>query len=426
MHFHRRRVRRGSFDILENVLQVRYARYMEMSLRPWRFKDNTSSVRIFTTMLDIYILQFVSKCRRGRHIIAGTLVVIQFVIPVAFGQSHRIDRFAGATARQDTLFESSVPELIPLGLSIQDRDYRVLYPRPPTSYPSFSGAITSGYIPDHSCPDCQIPRSGVHSGRMVVATGIVVGAHYAVFEYEQSQWYDKYSTVPFHFDDHLDYAYNFDKLGHVFGTYAWALGVARTYEWAGVRPKTAALVGAVFGWVAQFQVEVYDGYIPRFGFDRLDIAANTIGAGWFYAQQRIQTLRNWHFRMGYYPEKIRLPDGSYFELPTDQILADDYSNQSYWMAVRLHNYLPKDKKKYWPSFLMLSGGVALDNWIPGSEFNKGHLAYYISVDLDWSKILPQEYIFGRAFADVLNMFRLPFPAIRVYPGVEFVPIYLGN
>ena len=75
---------------------------------------------------------------------------------------------------------------------------------------------------------------------------------------------------------------------------------------------------------------------------------------------------------------------------------------------------------------MLSAGVALDNWIPGSEFNKGHLAYYISVDLDWSKILPQEYIFGRAFADVLNMFRLPFPAIRVYPGVEFVPIYLGN
>ena len=384
-------------------------------------------MRIFANMIDIYLSQ--STCFRGlgRHIVAFTVGML-----LVGGQAFAQIRSAtgpgvGISSSVVDSSESFLYQRTVLASSIK-REFtsRPMLPRAAELNMVATNDPLTRDISDHFCPDCAFKQTGLNTFRMTVATGIVGLAAYSVFYYEQSRWWEQYSAVKFHFDDHLDYAYNFDKLGHVFGTYAWALGVARLYEWGGVKPKTAALVGALFGWAAQFQVEVYDGYIPRYGFDRFDIAANTLGAGWFYAQQRIQTLRNWHFRMGYYPEKIRLEDGSVFEMPADQILADDYANQSYWMAVRLQNYLPKEKKKYWPGFLMLSAGVALDNWVPGSEFNDGHLAYYLSVDLDWAKILPQEYMFGRAFADLLNMFRLPFPAIRLHPSVEFVPMYLGN
>jgi Predicted periplasmic lipoprotein (DUF2279) len=367
------------------------------------------------------------RIRVYRSVVACVLLTFIFTAPAVSRQSAALMPNSTVTdAIPDSSYSIFLTGISGVGLLNRSRDLFRVSPQAPELNPVSFGNPLQKTIPDHLCPDCAFSKTGLYAGRMAVVTGIVLGAQYSVFYYEQSQWYDKYTTVKFHFDDVLNYAYNFDKLGHVFGTYAWALGVARLYEWAGMKPKTAALIGAAFGWAAQFQVEVYDGYIPRFGFDRFDIAANTIGAGWFYAQQRVQTLRNWHFRMGYYPEKIRTEDGSFFKLPADQILADDYSNQSYWMAVRLQNYLPQSKKKYWPSFLMLSGGIALDNWIAGSDFNNGHIAYYLSVDLDWAKILPQEYMFGRAFADLFNMFRLPFPALRLSPGFEFVPMYLGN
>lgn len=257
--------------------------------------------------------------------------------------------------------------------------------------------------------------------RLFVATGVLVVGAITLIAIEYDLWWKNRRDASFRFEDHLDYAHNFDKLGHFFGTYVISLATARTMEWAGLSRNRAALVGAASGVFLQTITEIYDG--PQFGFDRYDWAANFLGASWFYAQERVPTLRNFQMRLGYWPEPVMLADGTTYTAPT--LLLDDYSNQSYWISVKIYNFLGEKGKRFWPKWLMISAGASLNDWLP-DNVQPGYVSYYLSFDIDFSQLISQETIWGRTAADLLNLFHLPAPALRLHPDPRFHLLYYGQ
>lgn len=277
--------------------------------------------------------------------------------------------------------------------------------------------------PHVSRPSWQLPTE-IHRGRMAFVAGFLTVGSVGVFMYERSQWWDGTGNG-FHFDDQLNYAHNFDKIGHFHGAYTYAMLVARGLEWTGMRPKRAALWGSSVALLIQTQVEIFDGYSAKWGFDRYDQLANTLGVGWFYAQQRIYALQDFQLRFGYFPETVAKLDGGTQTVGLDKFLTDDYANHSYWISMRLWNYLPERLQRWWPSFLQISVGAALDDWLP-DESKPGHLSYYLSIDLDFKRIIPQRRWLGRTAADILNLFHFPAPAIRLHPNARFHLLYYGQ
>ena len=248
----------------------------------------------------------------------------------------------------------------------------------------------------------------------LVAVGIAGGAA-AIYAWEKSRWWEG-GLGPFQFDDHLDYAANMDKAAHFYATDVQALGATRALEWAGVRREHAALGGAVAAWLMQLQVEWHDAFYPQWGFDRYDVAANTLGAGWFYARERLPALRRFSVRWGYVP---RTADPALW-------FDEDYQHHTYWLSARVADLLPERARRLWPEALALSAGVAVADWDPADPHDTGHAELYLSVDLNYDVLLPRRTLLGRTVADVLDRFHLPAPAVRLAPEPRFYLLFWGQ
>jgi hypothetical protein len=259
--------------------------------------------------------------------------------------------------------------------------------------------------------------SAYHPFKFVAMSAFVAGAATGIFAYESDLWWD----VPpgrFHWYDEWGYAHNFDKLGHFFGTYAYGLTITRLYDATGMKPRTAALIGSAIGFAIQLHVEIWDGFHERFGFDRGDLAANALGAGWFYAQERWPELQRVEIRWSFNP--LGVPDTG-----LTKNFTEDYVGHGYWASLRFADLLPAQAQRFWPSWLRVSFGAVRrnDGRIPEDPY---YVAYYISVDPDFRRIFPRGSWWGRALGDVLSLFRWPAPALRLGPEPGFNLFFYGQ
>ena len=278
-------------------------------------------------------------------------------------------------------------------------------PAPPDS--ALLGALADVRLPE--------PEPALHPVRVGLAAGALVGGSAALYAWERSRWWTG-DLVPFHFDDHLDYAANMDKAAHFVATEMQALVATEVIEWAGVERGPAAVGGAVTAWLLQLQVEYHDGFYPQWGFDRYDVAANTLGAAWFVAREGVPALRRFHVRWGYVP---RDPNPAMW-------FNEDYERHSYWLSMRVRDLLPETVRSAWPAPLAVSVGVAVADWDPDRPYQTGTAELYLSLDVDYDAIGALQTPFGRSVADVLNRIHLPAPALRLAPEPRLFLVFYGQ
>jgi hypothetical protein len=275
-------------------------------------------------------------------------------------------------------------------------------------------------------PQSEASPHRIRWGRVALVGGGLAAGATGLHLYERAAWWSG-ARIPFHFSSQLDYAYNFDKAAHFFAADVEALIVARSLEWTGLKPEHAALYGVGVSLLIQTHTEIFDGFHARWGFDWYDQAANVLGAGWFYAHERVPFLRHFDVRWAYFPPQVFSSEVEPGRKQGD-LFTSDYGGHSYWLSVDVHGLLPQNLKPYWPRFLALSVGASLNDWQPPATADDpyrdpdAYVSYHLSVDLDFRKILPRSTWLGRTFGDLLSRYHLPFPAIEVYPrpGVSLV------
>ncbi len=280
---------------------------------------------------------------------------------------------------------------------------------------------------DASLPDSLSSIEGRPSKGRLIAVGLTLTAmNTGIFFIEKDRWWGK-PDARFHFQTDTDYARNFDKLGHLYGTHFYAMMIAGSFRWAGVRPGRAAMLGSAIAITIQTHVEINDGFYRTWGFDWLDQAANVAGATWFYLHDQHPWAANFDLRWSYWPNEIRKPADSV----TDEIISaisDNYNGQSYWLGARMRRLLPDPVKRYWPRSLLLSAGVFLEGWATrsmskdlGIEDRPGEVSLFLSLDLDF-----EELGLRGVAGDVLNLYHFPAPAIRLWPEPRVFLLFWGQ
>lgn len=242
----------------------------------------------------------------------------------------------------------------------------------------------------------------------LVGTVTAVGVTAVQLHFANTWWNDQ--RTKFQFVNDWDYALNVDKIGHFYGTYILAHGFSAGLEAANFQSEDAAIYGAAAALAFQLFVEANDAFGPKWGFSPGDAGADVLGALYSVGLYYIPYLKNFQPRFSYYPSEEYL-DGK----KKDGNISDDYEGQKFWLSLRMKELLPKPAARYWPSFLMLSGGIGVSD-LDGS--GGGTREFYIALDLDAEK-LP---LYGRVWQFVkntLNYFHLPMPGIRISPDAAF-------
>lgn len=248
---------------------------------------------------------------------------------------------------------------------------------------------------------------------IAVTSTALAGIYTGIFSYEQDRRWGG-PEAPFHFTRSLK-TKGADKAGHFYATQAQASFISNLYKLSNVNPTTADLMGAGIALSIQTLVELKDGRIEDRGFGVYDEVANLLGAGWFYARQQSTFLQRFQMRWLYYPSSNSdlLPKGHRF--------TEDYTGHSYWLSMSVWDILPF----YWPKFIAPTAGITLNGWVPNTN-QQGYYSYHLSLNPDFNYIIPRNTALGRTFADLLNSFYFPAPALQVYPDFGFKLIFYGQ
>jgi hypothetical protein len=261
-------------------------------------------------------------------------------------------------------------------------------------------------------PPDSLPVDGT---RLAIVGGTVAAGVTAIHLYQQNAWW-KNNRTSFHVREELVYARNIDKLGHFYGSAFMTTLFSHSLRWAHVPVGESLTWGAVGSTLFQTYIEIEDGFSVHWGFDRVDFAANLLGAWYPVAQHHVPALRNFDMRFSYYPKNPGEPGPIPGQTKT---VFDDYEGQTLWLTAKMENLLPDGLRSAWPDFLCLSVGVAVrDNLSPHR-----YLAWYIAPDLDMTKILPAGSGFLATLAELLNYVHFPMPAVRFAPNALWYGIY---
>ncbi len=268
---------------------------------------------------------------------------------------------------------------------------------------------------------CGLSKSEVQLRRTGVAA-VFVGGNAALYSYFKRAWWSGERADKFFF--RADWDENFrdqDKFGHMLGGYHLARYGNAILRSACVSPTRAVVMSAAYAAAFQLQIEIWDGLYKKYGFSYADLLANTSGTALEVLHELKPATRAVKPTMSYSRSAaLRNRDN----IPTELRPTLDYSGQTYWFSTDVHALLPVEAKAYWPSFLRLSVGHSITDWIdPETGANiRARRKLLLSLDFDAEK-LPGDNRLWKTVKRQLSYIHLPSPAIQLTPDLKVIGWY---
>ena len=257
----------------------------------------------------------------------------------------------------------------------------------------------------------------VDVGRLVIVGGTAIAGMVSVQIYQANGWW-KDNRTSFHFREDLDYSRGVDKLGHLYGASAFTFMVSKALRWSNLEQSDALLYGAAGSIFWQTFIEVQDGF-STWGFDRVDFAANLVGAFYPFLQYSVPTFRDFNLKFSYHPSDLLNTSGGIGFRGQEHLIFDDYEGQTVWLNVNVNNLLPRGVEPYWPDWLAIALGYGARS-VAGPD---PHSVLLLSLDYDMTRIIPGNNAFLQTLGEALNFIHFPAPAVRISPDAIWYGLY---
>lgn len=275
--------------------------------------------------------------------------------------------------------------------------------------------------------------SSINKPRLFLALGtqatVLIGGmawlNYVWYDGKERQGFDFYNT------DGNEYL-QMDKMGHGFAAYQESLIAYKSLRWAGVKKKTALLIGAPMGFILQAPIEIFDAMYDGYGFSKNDIIANFTGSSLFALQEIFWNDQIIKPKFSFYPSEYRAYHPDKLGHTPGQSFFLDYNSHTYWLSFPAQKVLFTEKVPKWLNFAIgysANGMIGefenattyLGNPIP--EFER-YRQFLFSADIDLTKINTR-YKGVRILLDVMNRIKIPAPTLEFnrIDGVKMHGLY---
>jgi len=254
--------------------------------------------------------------------------------------------------------------------------------------------------------------------RVALVASSVPIATTSIFIYMQKAWWKdtmQLLGVPkqkFHFDDtkELKYALCLDKAGHFWSSQVASTVFSDLLQWSGMPYRKASWYGAGFAVITSGIVEIKDGFAPWWGFSLYDMSANILGSFFPVLKAYHPFFKNFNVKWSW--DFIHKSYWSSLPHNKGKIFMDDYERHTYWLCTNIKGVAPVRWQKHIPAFLSFDIGLSAEN-LDGQ--GAGKREHFIAFGLDLSKITFKKFHFYNSTSHILNFYRLPSPAQKLYP-----------
>lgn len=258
-------------------------------------------------------------------------------------------------------------------------------------------------------------------GGVASLTLIAYGAAYwLVFD---KGWWDEQGNH-FHFENDFDYALNLDKFGHFASGVAMGELFYEGYRWAGATEFQSYLFAGLSAMMTHIAIDVKDAYSPEWGFSIFDVLSGTLGGFLPMAERYVPLFKYVDLKWSYWINSRAYYDQGKIDGKNHTcVFTDDYVNQTFWASFKIYRMLPAAVRSYYPSWLAVAAGLSIDDgvFLHNKEITP-HREVYIALDYDLEAFRPQSRM-ARTLIKSLNYFKLPAPAVQVYPEFHWFLLY---
>lgn len=251
----------------------------------------------------------------------------------------------------------------------------------------------------------------------VGSTALLSYAAAYVFVFQKG-WWDNDSSH-FHFENDFDYALNLDKFGHFAAGVILGETFYEGYRWAGFSEFRSYLYAGLSAMATHIAIDVKDGYSPAWGFSIFDVLSGSLGGFYPMAERYIPICKYIDLKWSYWINTTVYYDKTNHR--GDAIFTDDYVNQTFWASFKPYRLLPQSVRQYYPSWLAFAAGLSIDEKVFTKEPHPRR-EVYLALDYDLEAFRPQSRL-ARTVIKYLNYFKLPAPAIQVYPEFHWFLLY---
>lgn len=250
-------------------------------------------------------------------------------------------------------------------------------------------------------------------------------------------WYKGYEQSGFHFLNDNPGWLQIDKIGHAYSAYHISWFCYNMNRWSGMKRNKSMLIGVGIAYGFQTAIEVMDGFSAGWGASFGDMAANTLGAGLFVAQEYAWNEQRILMKYSFTPkdysgfdENVQRRAEKLFGNNLAQNILKDYNGQNHWLSI---NPVSFGIGNTWiPNWLNLAFGYSGEQML-GANWNVWfeddicyrdyeHIPrlrqYYFSLDVDFTRINSRKK-WVRAIAPYLSLVKIPFPAISLDSRGQF-------
>ncbi|WP_027126674.1 DUF2279 domain-containing protein [Gelidibacter mesophilus] len=264
-------------------------------------------------------------------------------------------------------------------------------------------------------------RKAVYISEAAIGGLTLIGLH--------QLWYADFERSGFHtINDNSEWL-QMDKMGHVFSSYQLGRAGANVLNWSGANKNEQLLYGATLGLSFLTVVEIFDGFSKEWGFSWGDMIANGAGTGLYIGQELLWEEQRISLKYSFHQTK-------YAELNPDKLgdgfleeLLKDYNGQTYWLSFNMHSFFKNDHIPKWLNFAIGYGAEGMvfpydESHIGLSSGNSRQRQFYLSLDVDLSRVETKSHLL-RSILDVLNVIKVPFPAVEFNDenGIKLHGIY---
>jgi predicted lipoprotein DUF2279 len=274
----------------------------------------------------------------------------------------------------------------------------------------------SGSLPSVSCPLTSNQLKAVRAG---VGSAFIGGNAY-LYHYFKKAWWSGERSDGFFFNADWDMEFrDQDKFGHMLGGYHLTrIGYAGLRASCVSKPK-ALIVSTAYAALFQIQIEIFDARFKKYGFSYPDVLANTAGQVFAVAQELNPRLKAFKPTFSYRETRALKNRATASELRP----SIDYSGQTYWVSTDLDALLPDAAKPYWPSFMRLSAGHSITDWMTETgTTQRARRKILLSLDFDPAK-LPGNAPLWKSIKHTLSYYHFPAPALELTPKLHLAPWY---
>ena len=264
----------------------------------------------------------------------------------------------------------------------------------------------------------SIKPNKINKTRLALVSSSVPILTAGVFIYFQNAWWNDtlqsygLPKSKFHFDDskEMKYALGLDKCGHFWSSQLTSSVFGELLVWSGFPIKKAKWIGASFAILTSGIVEIKDGMAPWWGFSLTDMSANVLGSLYPVLQEYEPFFKNFNFKWSY----DFLNKSYYKTIPTNvnKSFMDDYERHTYWLCSNISGLSPAAWKRYIPAYLSFDIGLSAEK-LDGHGLGKKE--WFVAIGLDLSRINFKKYHFIQKQKHIINQYRLPTPAQKLYP-----------